>query len=250
MRGLLDAVVAYRLRSQFYEPTGVSLWKRIRFYIWRFFHRLNGGPSFSGYFPQRRASLLNHGYLLVDWVENDEVQNLGTQFARPHTEIQIQNLYRDMSRIMISLARLPQPRIGSWTVDNAGRLSLSNRPMLCHLHQLENWAIPSDIPRDRTYTNADGFYLDLLDGHDNRLRYQNNSAFDKTDAQAQAKDLVLMRALLHHFTDSDLREGPFIMQLTDLRSSNIFVDRDWNIKYIIDLEWARCPWRTSDRHGG
>ena len=28
------------------------------------------------------------------------------------------------------------------------------------------------------------------------------------------------------------------MQLTDLHASNIFFDQDWNIKYVIDLEWA------------
>lgn len=47
-----------------------------------------------------------------------------------------------------------------------------------------------------------------------------------------------MRALLHQYTNEELREGPFVMQLTDLHAPNIFVDRDWNIKHIIDLEWA------------
>jgi hypothetical protein len=32
-------------------------------------------------------------------------------------------------------------------------------------------------------------------------------------------------------------EGPFVLQLTDLHSSNIFVDDDWNIVAIIDLEF-------------
>jgi hypothetical protein len=30
----------------------------------------------------------------------------------------------------------------------------------------------------------------------------------------------------------------FLYRLTDLHPSNIFVDSDWNIKYVIDLEWA------------
>lgn len=92
---------------------------------------------------------------------------------------------------MISLARLPQPRIGSWTIDNVCRISLSNRPLLYRLHHLENWIIPTGIPRNRTYTNADSFYLDLLKGHDNRLRYQHNSAHSQVDAQNQAEYLVL-----------------------------------------------------------
>lgn len=31
--------------------------------------------------------------------------------------------------------------------------------------------------------------------------------------------------------------GPFALQLADLHASNNFVDQDWNITYLIDLEW-------------
>lgn len=30
----------------------------------------------------------------------------------------------------------------------------------------------------------------------------------------------------------------FIYTLTDVHASNILVDENWNVKYIIDLEWA------------
>nr|KMM72061.1 hypothetical protein CPAG_08360 [Coccidioides posadasii RMSCC 3488] len=114
----------------------------------------------------------------------------------------------------------------------------ASRPMFCHLHQLENWSTPTDISRGRTYTNADSFYLDLLAVHDNYLLYQGNAAVHEIDARSQAKDLVLMKALLHQFTNRHVCEGPFVMQLTNMHSSNIPVDEDWNINYIIDLEWA------------
>lgn len=51
-------------------------------------------------------------------------------------------------------------------------------------------------------------------------------------------NLFTMRGLLSNFTSHDLRHGPFVFNLTDLHGSNIFVDCDWHIKYIIDLEWA------------
>ncbi|OKL63613.1 hypothetical protein UA08_01015 [Talaromyces atroroseus] len=97
--------------------------------------------------------------------------------------------------------------------------------------------------RDTTYTSADTFYLDLLyldllASHDNRLRYQGNAVFGEDDPRRQAVDLVLTRASLAHFTDRSLRDGPFVMYLTDMHPSNIFVDKDWNIKHIIDLECA------------
>jgi hypothetical protein len=44
--------------------------------------------------------------------------------------------------------------------------------------------------------------------------------------------------ILHQFTNRSLCHGPFIMQLTDLHPSNIFVDKNWNIKHTIDLEWT------------
>ncbi|KKZ59043.1 hypothetical protein EMCG_00911 [[Emmonsia] crescens] len=226
----------------FFEPSFVPLWQRIKSDAWRFFRRLCGGldgnPRFCKYIPRRRTTFFEYGYILIDWIESDDSQMLSHTFNKPHTEAQTQNLYQGMSRIMISLAKIPQSRIGSWTIDNVGQISLSNRPMFLHLHQLENWTIPTDIPRNLTYTSADSLYLDLLAGHDNRFQYQQNSVSSETDARAQARDLVLMRALLHKFTSRHLRDGPFVMQLTDMYISNIFVDKDWNIKYVIDLEWA------------
>ena len=45
-----------------------------------------------------------------------------------------------------------------------------------------------------------------------------------------------MKALLPYFSNKELREGPFLYRLTDLHPSNIFVDSDWNVKFVIDLE--------------
>ncbi|PGH01311.1 hypothetical protein AJ79_07948 [Helicocarpus griseus UAMH5409] len=202
----------------FFGPECVPFWQRIKTFLFRSFFR-------------------KHGYMLLDWIENDGSQMLSNTFGMPQTQAQTQNLYRGLSNIMISLARLPQPRIGSWTIDYDGRILLSNRPMFCHLHQLENWAISSGIPRDTTYTSTGSLYLDLLTGHDNRLKYQRNSAVDAADARAQAKDLVLMRALLRKYTSRNCNE-PFVMQLTDINASNTFVDEDWNIKHLVDLEWT------------
>jgi hypothetical protein len=143
-----------------------------------------------------------------------------------------------MAKIIVSLAKVPQPRNGSWTISDDGRLNMSNRPLFCHLQELENLNIPSGVARNTTYTSADTFCLDLLDGHDNRLRYQANVAFDENDARSQAVDLVVMRSTLSQFTDRSLRDGPFVMHLTDMHMSNIFVDKDWTIKHLIDLEWA------------
>lgn len=46
------------------------------------------------------------------------------------------------------------------------------------------------------------------------------------------------RAVLPHFVDRNLRNGPFLFTLTDIHQSNIFSDEEWHIKYLIDSEWA------------
>lgn len=58
----------------------------------------------------------------------------------------------------------------------------------------------------------------------------------------------MMRPTIHHFVRPDYRNGPFVLTLTDLHQSNIFVDDDWHITSLIDLEWAyalpielQCP---------
>jgi hypothetical protein len=48
--------------------------------------------------------------------------------------------------------------------------------------------------------------------------------------------MTMLRLLKSQFVDYH-SEGPFVLQLTDLHSSNILVDDDWNIMAIIDLEF-------------
>ena len=54
----------------------------------------------------------------------------------------------------------------------------------------------------------------------------------------QLAALTALRAIMHRFINTDYREGPFFYTLTDLQQNNIFVDEEWNIQTIIDLEWA------------
>ncbi|CAD6445326.1 d571664c-5b90-4b14-a3af-6e38a8324e15-CDS [Sclerotinia trifoliorum] len=155
-----------------------------------------------------------------------------------HCAVRRKNLYRDLSRIMLLLSQSPLPRIGSWTLDSNGILQLSNRPLTLRLQQLENEGVSTNIDRSLTYSATDAYYLDLLSCHDSRIRHQPNSLNDESDGRAQMANLIIMRALLSHFTNRDFRHGPFLLTLTDLHQSNIFVDDDWNIKCLIDLEWA------------
>ncbi|KAJ6189761.1 hypothetical protein N7519_004669 [Penicillium mononematosum] len=48
----------------------------------------------------------------------------------------------------------------------------------------------------------------------------------------------MMRGLFPQFISRQYRDGPFVLTLTDLHASNIFVDENWHITSLIDLEWA------------
>ncbi|KAK4154210.1 hypothetical protein C8A00DRAFT_43010 [Chaetomidium leptoderma] len=211
-------------------------WNRIRWFFRNAIARL-AGKRLPRYFAHPRHNLLEVGYLVIEHVA--EGRMLSESWKEHHgDQNRRSNLFRGLSRIMLSLAKIPLPRIGSWTMDNQGILSLTNRPLTFHLHQLENQHIPTGIPRDLTYASADTYLSDILTYHDQRMRHQPNSIHSQRDGEDQLAALATMRLLLPEFTHRRFREGPFVMALTDLHQSNIFVDEDWHITRLIDLEWA------------
>lgn len=70
------------------------------------------------------------------------------------------------------------------------------------------------------------------------MRYQLNSILNKRDGIFQLSALVGLRALLPRFWNQFSRSGPFVLTLPDMHQSNIFVDDDWNVTRLIDLEFA------------
>ena len=208
------------------------------------------------YFQQRLPSLLNYpvpckyirsrrqfdfkvGYLVVDYIEREDGIMLSeTWKGFRHDKIRRNTLFQGLSSIMLSLGRVPLPRIGSFTINNQGVISLTNRPLTLPLQQLENERIPTNISRGLTYATIEPYLLDKLALHDSRLRYQSNAVNDAGDCRTQMAVLTGMRSVFHHFYSRDLRHRPFLFTLTDLHQSNLFVDADWHIKYVIDLEWA------------
>lgn len=78
----------------------------------------------------------------------------------------------------------------------------------------------------------------MLAYQDHRLRFQPNSILGRPDGVFQLSALVALRALLPVFWKQDVRDDAFVLTLPDLHQSNIFVDDDWNIVGVIDLEFA------------
>ena len=180
---------------------------------------------------------LDGGYILTDYIERGQMLSETFETHKEDKDLQ-SNLYADLSRILLSLGRIPQPRIGSYTFDDKGMVTLSNRPLTCLLHILENERVPTSIDRKTTYSSVGGYVHDLLGYHDNRLLYQPNSINDEADGRRQMAAISLMRTTAPQFINPQTCNGPFVFTLTDLHQSNIFVDQDWHITSLIDLEWA------------
>lgn len=199
------------------------------------------------YVGRGRLDTLRTGYIIISFVTNGKMLSDSWGKLR-YDKTRRSNLFRGLAQIIISLNKSSLPRIGSLTLDNRGVSTLTNRPLTLRLQSLENEGIPTKISRNATYTTVSTYLLDLLECHDNRIHYQPNSIHDTNDGQQQLAALTTMRAVLHHFTRGEYQHGPFVFTLTDLHQSNIFVDDDWHITCLIDLEWAcslpiemQCP---------
>lgn len=196
-------------------------------------------PGTSDYVIHPHQQQFTSGYLLMDYVKDGRM--LSETWGTLHEDRNRRTtLFRDVARIILSLSKVQFPRIGSLTMDNHGVVTLTNRPLGLQLHQLENQGIPTGIPRDLTYVTSDTYLLDLLSCHDRRIRHQPNTILDYADGESQLSALTIMRALLPHFTNRKPQNASFILMLTDLHPSNIFVDHDWHVTCLIDLEWACC----------
>ncbi len=185
------------------------------------------------------------GYILIPFVEKGRLLSdvMGEEDSPPRRE----NLYRNLSRIMIHLAQVQHPQIGSLTVTEAGDIQVVNRPLFLRLQWLENEGIDTNIARDRTYDSTLSYWLDLLAGHDNRLKQQPNSLANKEDGQKQMAALRVLRERMHHLLDSSPDKVGFCLTMTDLTKANIFVDEEWHITAIIDLD-GTCFWPIEMLH--
>lgn len=146
----------------------------------------------------------------------------------------VENLTHGISRIMLFLAKKKQSRIGSLKFNGDNSITLANRPLLCTSSILESEGAPKIL--DKSYKTCGHFIDDMLKFREESFSTQPNAVNNEEDCHLQMLHITMLHLLKSQFVDSH-SEGPFVLQLTDLHSSNIFVDDDWNIVAIIDLEF-------------
>jgi hypothetical protein len=132
-------------------------------------------------------------YLLIEYIEESRGRMLSSTWnCQPHnTQLQT-NLFCDLCKIYLSLARVPLSKIGSSIINNNGFLLLNNRPLSIQIQELENENIPVDIQQNCTYSIVDTYISDILSLHDSRLLYQPNTINNPSDFLYQASCLATM----------------------------------------------------------
>ncbi|KAG6015203.1 hypothetical protein E4U54_003993 [Claviceps lovelessii] len=228
--------------SQFTHQSQRPLFARVVQYLRRLFHkRMWPSTMLSDYVSHPSPHRFFTAYMLLEDVSADGSRTLLETWLKHGDDVRRrQNFFRDYAKTIISLARVPQPRIGSFRFHSDGTITLSNRPLTTTLSVLENEGVPRCIPRDRTYTNAELYVSDMLSLHAGRLSKDPNAAVDGERLRVHMGSLVAFRAVAHDYIHPDRREGPFFLQFDDLHVGNIFVDDDWNIRSLVDLEWVNA----------
>ncbi|KAJ4266990.1 hypothetical protein NW762_003088 [Fusarium torreyae] len=206
---------------------------------WQLVYRYLRLPMLSDFVQDLAAPAVNTAYLLLEYIGPETGKMLSLTWSDYLSDTgRRKNLFGGMARIMLSLARLPQPHIGSFKFDTTNcTVTLSNRPLTCSMAIFEQSGTPRVIPPNQLYQNTDSFASDMLTLHDNHLLYNPHAVRDEEDAQERMALRALLRTVTHFFVLPERRNGPYLLQPTDFHQSNIFVDDEWNITCLIDLEW-------------
>ena len=114
------------------------------------------------------------------------------------------NLFRGIARLILSVSRVPLPRIGSFEFQHDGTISLTNRPLSCGMTILENDGAPRVMQRNDTYTCVEPYVSDMLTFHGGRFHAQPNAANHERDCRFQMAVQALLRASSFRYYDRRL----------------------------------------------
>ncbi|KAG5951304.1 hypothetical protein E4U53_003400 [Claviceps sorghi] len=135
-------------------------------------------PTPSRYAPKQISFQLPTQYMLLEYIGPDTGEMLSKTWAKHRNDpSRRKRLFHGLARIIVSLSRVPQPRIGSFEFRDDCTVTLTNRPAFATTVLLENDGAHRSIPARRTYSSTGPFVADMITLHDNYF-YHNQSAVD------------------------------------------------------------------------
>ncbi|OAA71340.1 hypothetical protein ISF_01891 [Cordyceps fumosorosea ARSEF 2679] len=216
------------------RPWYSRLLHAIRYWLSRRFY----GAQPSKYVSTNASPSLPAHYMLLEFI-GPETGRLPAQdwFAKLADPLCRKRLFTGLSNIILELAKVPQPKIGSFRFNNDCTISLDGRAVFAGTSILEGQGAPRTVPAGQTYTCTEPFVSDMITLLDESYRAQIAASDTETACLGQMGTRVFLRAVAHHYIKKQYRNGPFLMQLTDLNPGNFFVDDDWKISCLFDLEY-------------
>ncbi|KAJ5144449.1 hypothetical protein N7526_001957 [Penicillium atrosanguineum] len=165
-------------------------------------------PSFYAGNPGKSDNFLGEPYMIIDYVSQSSGNLLSATWEEGRFNPTLRsNLFRGLSRIILTMARVPLPNIGSFAIDDDGYLRLNNRPLTMEIQQLENERIPVNIHRGTTHLGIESFIHDALSLHESRLRHQPNALNSREDGLYQTSALMVMRSIWPCLYNRELFRG-------------------------------------------
>ncbi|KPM34270.1 hypothetical protein AK830_g12304 [Neonectria ditissima] len=181
---------------------------------------------------------LPFGFVIVDHIGPNEGRALSETWYLEAANLDLQrNLHGGIARMMLTLASLPQGKIGSYRYNDDSTVTLTSRPSLCVQAILEAEGTDRVMSLVDTHTDTPTFISDMIELQD---RYVDAQTSDPNDGPSYGDDNDVMgaiRSVAHIFTTRELPNGPFCLQLPELDLNHVFVDSNWNITSIVDTEW-------------
>lgn len=207
--------------------------------IRRHLHRLLRRPVLSRYIRHPIADIdFPLSYMLIEFISPSIGQMLSQTWDKHRNDLcRRSKLFQSISRIILSLARVPQLSIGSYRFNESGVITLTNRPLTSSIVALENEGAKRIIQSNQVYHSTEDFVTDTLKLHDNAFIQNPNGACDDKECRSLMAATTMLRTISHDYIEQKHRNGPYFLQFTDLTRSNVFVDDDWNITCLLDLEW-------------
>lgn len=231
-----DVCPLYSMLSHFIQFTHKAQrpWRiRLLHIFRRWLSKVLRYPTPTNYTSNPIQCCLPTAYMLLEHIGPEIGEMLSNTYNDHQEKSRRQNLFRGLSRLMLSLARVPQPRIGSFEFHDDCTISLTNRPLTCSAMILESEGARSVMQRHDTYSSTEPFASDILALHGNYLFSNPNAILDDGECRSQMAAQLMLKVLSHHYIERKYRAGPFFLQLTDLHASNTFCPFPRNVSSSI-----------------
>ncbi|KAL1865594.1 hypothetical protein VTK73DRAFT_5133 [Phialemonium thermophilum] len=194
-------------------------------------------------------------FIIMDYIEHH--QNMSRALLDPKLSIddrpildpdidaeKLEFLYSQMARILLQLAALEFPRIGSLReAPGDGSISVQRRPMTVNMNEvIVHTDMPARFVPSQTYETSNDWYGALADLHMAQLALQyNDSTADDDDARDKYVARKLFQRLAHEnklWPGTSSSGDTFKLFSQDLRPANVLLDTDLRVVGVIDWEFA------------